>query len=40
MNRFHVAWLVGQYDNPIPTLFLSPIDGSKIPAHNRWNYSQ
>ncbi len=24
--------LAGRYDNPIPTLFLAPIDGLKIPA--------
>jgi hypothetical protein len=28
-----VAWLAGQYDNPIPTRFLAPIDCLKIPAH-------
>ncbi len=29
----YVAWRVGRYDNPIPTLFLAPdIDCSKIPV--------
>ncbi len=38
MNRFlgidsaNLCSLAGQYDNPIPTQFLAPIDCSKIPA--------
>jgi hypothetical protein len=39
-NRFQgidsarLCSLAGQYDNPIPTLFLAPIDCLKIPAQN------
>ncbi len=36
-NRFRQPMLpgvAGQYDNPIPSLFLAPIDCSKIPALN------
>ncbi len=29
-----VCSLAGRYDNPIPTLFLAPIDCFKIPAHS------
>jgi hypothetical protein len=31
--------LAGRYEHPIPTQFITPIDGSKIPAQNRWYYS-
>ncbi len=37
-NRFqgtNSASLAGPYDNPIPTLFLAPIDCLKIPAQFR-----
>ncbi len=43
-NRFQgidsasLCSLAGQYDNPIPTRFLAPIDCYKIPAHYRREY--
>jgi hypothetical protein len=32
MNSASICSLAGRYDNPIPTLFLAPIDCLKIPA--------
>jgi hypothetical protein len=32
MNSASLCSLAGQYDNPIPTRFLAPIDCLKIPA--------
>ncbi len=32
MNSASLYSLAGRYDNPIPTLFLAPIDCLKIPA--------
>jgi hypothetical protein len=32
MNSASLCILAGRYDNPIPPLFLAPIDSLKIPA--------
>ncbi len=32
LKNLKIQALVGQYDNPIPTRFLAPIDCLKIPA--------
>ncbi len=32
MNSASLCSLAGRYDNPIPPLFLAPIDSVKIPA--------
>ncbi len=32
LKRLQIRALAGQYDNPVPTWFLAPIDCSKIPA--------
>jgi hypothetical protein len=34
MNSASLCSLAGQYDNPIPTWFLAPIDCLKIPAQS------
>ncbi len=34
MNSVSLCSLAGQYDNPIPTRFLAPIDYLKIPAQD------
>jgi hypothetical protein len=35
INSVRLCSLAGQYDNPIPTWFLAPIDFLKIPAQLR-----
>ncbi len=38
MNSASLSSLAGRYDNPIPTLFIAPINCLKIPAREIYSF--